>query len=366
MKKMIKRLQCLLCYVLVFTMLLPAVTPSGTVYAAGTGGLNTKKVTILVGEETSLSLQGDTIASVKSKDAEIASVAQDGTVTGKKAGKTTVTLKGSSGRKYKCKVTVKVGLSKEKVYVSKGGKTKVQLCGSKVKSVSSKKKKVAKGTKKKNTVTIKGLKKGSTRLKVKGKNGKAYYVNVVVENPKISKKSVILAKGDKGALSVENTKQAITWKSASEKVVRVDENGQLESVAAGTASVVAADESGKKYSCEVTVEEPKMAASQLNLNVDQSIDLVLAGNSQQVSWKTTNKSIANVNEKGKVTAISNGIAYISATVESGASFECRIEVTDQSKSGGKSGKGGSGDQKDGKSGSGSVPRLPAGGKAARC
>ena len=123
-------------------------TPAVPVNAASNVSLNMKKAKILVGDKVKLSLKGADISKVSSKNKKIATVKKDGTVTGKKKARTTITVTGSNGKKYKSKVTVRIGLTKKKVYLTKGKSYKIKLKGTAVKSVSSKKKAIAKARKK--------------------------------------------------------------------------------------------------------------------------------------------------------------------------------------------------------------------------
>lgn len=68
--------------------------------------ISDKKKTLSVGEQYKLKLTGTTIEAVVSSNEKVATVTSKGKVAAKKAGKTTITLKGKDGKKYKCIVTV--------------------------------------------------------------------------------------------------------------------------------------------------------------------------------------------------------------------------------------------------------------------
>lgn len=68
--------------------------------------ISDKKKTLSVGEQYKLKLTGTTIEAAVSSDEKVATVTSKGKIAAKKAGKTTITLKGKDGKKYKCIVTV--------------------------------------------------------------------------------------------------------------------------------------------------------------------------------------------------------------------------------------------------------------------
>lgn len=80
----------------------------------------------------------------------------------------------------------------------------------------------------------------------------------------------------------------------------------------------------------VTVE----AASKVKLNkkkatvyVGKSTQLKVTGTKKKVTWKSSNKKVATVTRKGKVTAKKKGTATITATV-SGKKYTCKVTVKD--------------------------------------
>jgi hypothetical protein len=84
----------------------------------------------------------------------------------------------------------------------------------------------------------------------------------------------------------------------------------------------------KKYSCKVIVESPKLNISSHTMHIDQSVTLKVIDTTQKVTWSTSNKSIATVNN-GKVTAKKKGTATISAKVN-GTILKCKITVKNHS------------------------------------
>lgn len=69
----------------------------------------------------------------------------------------------------------------------------------------------------------------------------------------------------------------------------------------------------------------KLNATKKTLNVGQTITLKVKGTSKKAKWTSSNKNIASVTQKGKVTAKNAGTATITAKV-SGRKLKCKIIV----------------------------------------
>ena len=155
--------------------------------ALSKANLNKTKVTLYVGQSTTLKLSGAKVKKWKSNDKNIATVNKNGKIVAKKKGTTTIVATTKNGKTYKCKVTVKnVSLSKTKVNLEKGKSVTLKLNGSKVVKWSSDNKKIA-TVNSKGKIVAKGV--GTTTIKAKAKNGKTYKCKVVV-NKKESKKDL--------------------------------------------------------------------------------------------------------------------------------------------------------------------------------
>ncbi len=148
----------------------------------------------------------------------------------------------------------KADAAEKKVYVTKGESVtiKVKKATRKTKWKSSKKKiiKLARG---KNSLTIKGKKKGKTTISARIA-GKKYKYKVVVEKPSISKEEISMEVGKTATIKIKGTKRKYKWKSNNPSVVKVNgTSGKITSLSEGLADVSA--KIGKtEYSCSVTVK----------------------------------------------------------------------------------------------------------------
>ncbi len=135
------------------------------------------------------------------------------------------------------------------------------------------------------------------------------------------------------------TSKAVTWKSSNKKIAKVDKNGVVTGVSKGTVTITCTTkDTGRSESCEVTVKNVKVKAVQLD---KKSVSLFVNGTTtlkvnivpsyatnKKVTWKSSNKKVATVNSKGKITAVGPGKATITCTSESGKCVaKCTVKVT---------------------------------------
>lgn len=141
--------------------------------------------------------------------------------------------------------------------------------------------------------------------------------------------------GEKGTvvaeLLPEGVSSEIIWRSSNEDVAEVDGSGEVSAISEGYAEISAAAD-GFSAICNVTVIKP--VERKLNLDkheivlVSGAMETIIAEYSPQtlmLQWSSSDNSVATVDQNGKVTAISEGVATIKATVEE-MSAECSVTV----------------------------------------
>lgn len=139
------------------------------------------------------------------------------------------------------------------------------------------------------------------------------------------------------------TDKTIKWTTSNKNVATVSTDGVVTAVAAGTAIITAtaADDSGVKATCKITVTNPVIKVTKVTLNkttasVVKGKTLTLTATvtptnatNKNVTWKSSNTKIATVDGNGKVTAVAAGTATITCTAADGSrkSATCKITVT---------------------------------------
>ena len=174
----------------------------------------------------------------------------------------------------------------------------------------------------------------SNKGKVTGKNigtaiitakvGKQKLQCKVTVKAALNRKKAVIAKNDCIKLSLQGA-VAKSFKSSNKKIATVSKNGKVVGKRKGRATITVVDNNGKKYNCKITVEAPSLNKKSLTLQVNQNYRLKLNGNTQKISWSSSDESVAYVNSKGQVTAYSEGAAVITAKVGN-KKFKCKIKV----------------------------------------
>lgn len=145
---------------------------------------------------------------------------------------------------------------------------------------------------------------------------------------KINKKTLTLLKGQSATLKVTGTNKKTIWTSNRKSVATVSSKGKVIAKQKGT-TIITAKIGSKKYSCKVTVQAPTISKSKITMKKGSSTVLKLNGTNQKITWKSSNKKIATVTSKGKITARKAGTATITATVLN-KKFTCKITVRNSS------------------------------------
>ncbi|MCM1307847.1 MAG: Ig-like domain-containing protein [Butyrivibrio sp.] len=121
-----------------------------------------------------------------------------------------------------------------------------------------------------------------------------------------------------------NTNEHVNWLSTDTSIVQVDANGNIVTVGAGTCEVIA-------YSSAGTVEDSciihSVAMHFTDIRIEQydTFNLYVDGNPEAVSWRTSNPRIATVTQNGVVTGRMPGECVITATVQ-GKTVTCYVKV----------------------------------------
>ena len=274
----------------------------------------------------------------------IASVDQNGTVTGQAEGTTTITAK-AGGKTATCTVTVKKGVvAVESITLDitsailNTGETLTLIATVKPDNATNKTVTWSSSNSSVATVDANGkvtaVAQGTVTITAKAGDKTATCTvtvmkgNVPVESLTLDKSSLELTEGETATLIAtvkpdNATDKTVTWSSSNPWVATVDQNGQITAVRAGEATITATV--GGKYAyCTLIVKNKEIAVESITLD-KTSLELfegefamlyatVLPWNApdKTVTWTSSNPSVATVDQNGRVTALHEGTAAITA------------------------------------------------------
>ena len=377
-KTVLKRV---LAYALALALTLSVITvPSTDAYAASGSvksvtvtNLPAKQVTIKKGKsfvlKTKVTTSGKISKAVvyKSSNSKVAKVTKTGKITAVKNGSTYVTVYAKANKKKVCKVKVTVGTPVSSVKLSKAsatikkGKTLTLKATVSPKSASNKTLTWKSSNKKVATVSSKGVVKavgaGTAKITATANDGsgKKYTctvkVNIPVSSVKLNKASAELTEGEavtlKATVAPSNaSNKSVKWSTSNAKVATVSA-GKVTAKSAGTATitVAAADGSGKKAVCKITVKakpviNPEVKVSNITLSL--SDDTIYVGEktkasvvvepenatNKEVVYSVSDETVATIDAKtGAIEAKKEGTVKVTATAADGSGIFAEKTLT---------------------------------------
>lgn len=141
---------------------------------------------------------------------------------------------------------------------------------------------------------------------------------------KISKTKYTMNKGENYTLKIKGTKKKVKWSSDNKKVATVNSKGKVTAKKKGKATITA-KVGNKKYKCKITVESPSINKTKVTIKQGETYTLKVKDTSRKITWTSSNKKVATVNSKGKVSAKKKGTATITAKVGS-KKIKCKVTV----------------------------------------
>jgi uncharacterized protein YjdB len=172
-------------------------------------------------------------------------------------------------------------------------------------------------------------KEGSTLITVKIKDAEAFcVVNVNKTIVTINQVTASIERGEKLTLSATTSNDSkISWKSSRKSIATVDERGIVTGLKPGE-TIITASADTTSVTCNITIKEPtiQLSKEKITLYRGQTLKLSATTSSGYLPvWKTNRKSVAVVDENGTITAVKNGTAYITATLD-GVKKSCEVIV----------------------------------------
>lgn len=181
---------------------------------------------------------------------------------------------------------------------------------------------------------------GTAKITVSALNGDAratFTVTVPGYKVEVSETTVSLKVGGQTVLSAgyeggHPLMGPIEWTSSNPAVAIVSSDGTVTAVSAGTAVVTAKAPNGNTAQCVVAVSSPQVTISGSSLlYVGESATFkATAEGVGGFTWQSSNPSSVTVDQNGRVTAVAEGYAVITATADDGSGASASITVTVQS------------------------------------
>lgn len=295
--------------------------------------LNRSTLSLFIGDSVSLTASGgDGSYTWSSSNTGIATV-KNGSVTAVGRGSATITVS-SNGKTASCPVSVQdYDLSISETYISmfageSRNLTAVGAPSGTAVSWSSSNSRVATV----NGGRVSAVSSGSATITAQFSQGGRNYsatcqVNVSETGITLSQYSISnLYVGGTANLSASTSPsgQSISWSSSNSSVATVSSSGRITAVGAGNTTITAQFiYGGTTYSesCTVSVIEisVRISDSSLSMAVGDSeyLSAVTSPSGESVSWSSSDSSVASVNSSGRVTAVGDGSATITATITAG-------------------------------------------------
>ena len=205
------------------------------------------------------------------------------------------------------------------------------------------------------TVTVRGLKTGSTYIKVNLKDEPSCYafIPVYVTDNQIPvtgitvDSNLTLEVGTRSYVTTSvfpynATNKAVQYYSSDSNIASVNSSGRVTGVNKGVAVITAQTNNGYRAYCTVNVTNQYYSVPATGITVTNNLTLEVANASyvtatvlpysasdKTVLYYSNNNNVASVNSDGKVTGISRGVAVITAQTNNGYKAYCTVTVTDQ-------------------------------------
>ena len=194
-----------------------------------------------------------------------------------------------------------------------------------------------------NNGTVTAISGGVATITATTSNGKTATCNVIVNVPvtgiNLFTTQETLAVGEKfsfafAILPNDATNKTVTWQSSNSSVATVN-NGTVTAISGGVTTITATTSNGKTATCQITVIVPvtniSLSKSSVTLEEEKFIYIIPTisptnATDKTVSWSSSNTSVAIVDSNGKVTALKEGTASITATTSNGKTAICNITV----------------------------------------
>lgn len=148
------------------------------------------------------------------------------------------------------------------------------------------------------------------------------------DSPKFAKEKVSVYLGKTKMLDLENASNDIIWRSEDEDVVTINSDGRLTPVAVGN-TIVYATYKGIDYPCQVTVKEPYLNYTEIEMFPFEGITLFITGTKVK-KWEISDETVISCNvtydSKFELKAMKEGESIITIKGKDKRDYVCHITV----------------------------------------
>lgn len=196
---------------------------------------------------------------------------------------------------------------------------------------------------------VEGISQGSTKIVLESNKGQelaSCIVNVLVIDVKdieVTNSKLELEIGSKKLLELkiipENaTRSLISFESSDDSIVRINQEGMMEARNEGEVIITVKSNNGITKTCLVQVKNNFVNVTtfflnknNLSMEIGQSETLIATikpdnATNKSITWESSNTSVVEVDQNGKVTAKNNGSVTITAKASNGFIATCHITV----------------------------------------
>ncbi len=290
-----------------------------------------------------------------SSNPDVASVDENGLITGNKLGTAVIKAEATDGSGVSSQITIKVCIPATDITINADKKS--LAIGEKVilKSV------VAPAAASQNVIwksenslvatvdstgCVTGISGGKVYIRAISEESKKVYARIELEVTDLVNSIIVTA--SKTMIRVDEAMQMsakvepnhafnkkISWSSSNEKVAKIDQNGEVTGLTVGTTIITAMAKDGSKvkgtYLLQVIIPAEKISIITSSDSVKEreylqlAVDILPKNSSiKMVIWESSDPSIANVDENGKVCGKKAGLVTIKATTTDGSKIHEKV------------------------------------------